>query len=116
MSIEEFIAELDAALSFEQARIKGYLGVLTFPNNLASDSSKQEIQEALEWSVKRNQLLENALNPVKALLEHGYPERVEQLASEAVIDELKAALSLLTLSVDELHEPPVLNIEVSEEA
>jgi len=116
MVINEFIAELESALSFEQARIKGYLGVLTFPNNLVSDPSKQEIQQALDWSVKRNALLESALTPVKALLDHGYPKRVEQLAPESVIDELKEALRLLTLSVDELHEPPVLNIEVSEEA
>lgn len=113
--INEFITELDSALIFEQERIKGYLGILNFPNTLISDSSKQEIQEALDWSVKRHKLIENTLAPVQALLSHGYPVRVDQLAPEFVIDELRDALRVLTLSVDELHEPPELIMNVSDE-
>lgn len=113
--ITEFFSEIDKAVFFENERIRGYLGILNLPGTLISEQSKQEIQEALDWSVKRHSLLKEVLLPVQSLMDHGYPDRVKQLAPEAVIDELYDALRLLTLSVDELHDPPILFMDVSDE-
>lgn len=114
-SISEFAADLDSALLFESERIDGYTAWLSVPDNLVDQTAKAEIQEALGWSMARHGLIGVTVTYVRQLIDHGYPNRVEQIADDSVIAGLSNALRVLSLSVNEFHEPPVAELQVSKE-
>jgi hypothetical protein len=113
--ISQQIADLERALAFESERIEGYQGYLSLPLDLVSDKAKSEVREALEWSVLRRDLIKFALKAEQSLEEHGYPNRLTQIALKEAIAEFKEALRLLTVAADEFQGPPTVEVTISEE-
>lgn len=107
--------ELIAAEAFEALRITGYLEILSFPANLLSADTRAEVNEALQWSSARIAHIQQATATVKTLIEHGYPDRVQQIAPAVAIEELKDRLSIMGLAVAEFETPPTVDVIVSDE-
>jgi len=113
--IRQFIEELTAAEAFEQIRRHGYDEILALPLTLLSNETRKEVFEALQWSNDRYSRIVDALDSVHSLLDHGFPDRIQQIASEFVIDELKDRLEMMRVAVAEFETAPSGKAEVSEE-
>jgi len=113
--IESLLAELKAAEEFESHRIHGYTEILSFPPNLLTDNSRNEVNEALSWSQDRLMNISAAIEGLAFLISHHYPERVQQIAPQIVIDELKLRLESMRLAVGEFESPPLGELIVGEE-
>ena len=113
--IRQFIEELTAAEAFEQIRRHGYDQILALPLTLLSNETRKEVFEALQWSNDRYSKIVDALDSVQSLLDHGFPDRIQQIANESVIDELKDRLEMMRIAVAEFETVPTGRAEVSEE-
>jgi hypothetical protein len=114
-TIETFLEEIIKAEVFETIRIRGYTEMLSFSNDLLSEPARSEISEAIFWSNARHQLISTAIQAITELLNNGYPDRVQQIASSDVIDELIKDLQYITLAVAEFNAPPKAVITVGPE-
>lgn len=113
--IAEFLEELITAEYFEQIRRSGYDEILSLPRSLLSEETRGEVFDALQWSNTRYSLIVDAIQSVQELINHGYPERVQQIATASAIDELKARLEMMRLAVAEFETAPTGKAEISEE-
>lgn len=114
-TIQHLLEELITAETFESVRIEGYRRILSFPENLLSGSARVEVNEALQWSIMRLAYIVRAMGDVKMLIDHGYPLRVQQIAPQDVIEELKSELVTIQLAVDEFDSAPIVTLVVSDE-
>lgn len=114
-AIDTLLEELSIAKSFEEVRIMGYEEILAFPTSLLSREASAEVREALDWSMNRLHLINLALLALDALAVDTYPIRIQQVAAEKVIKELKEALEAMRIAVDEFEAPPEAILTVSEE-
>lgn len=106
---------LDSARQYEEIRIAGYKTFLSFPDDVLDAEGRVEINEALDWSNHRLELISGAIAAIDMLLTDGYPDRVQQVAAGRVIKQLNDSLLALRLASDEFDEGPKGTIEVSEE-
>ncbi len=113
--IQQFLEELLAAEAFEQIRRHGYDEILALPQTLLSDETRAEVFDALQWSNLRFTRIAAAKESVKALLDNGYPERVQQIAPEATIAELKDRLEMMRIAVAEFETAPFGTVKISDE-
>lgn len=113
--INDFINELLAAENFELIRIVGFDELIALPPNLLSDATRDEVAEALRWSLSRQVALAKAIEAVNILSEHGYPLRPQQIAPLAVITELNERLDAMRIAVAEFETAPTGSAEVSDE-
>lgn len=113
--IQQFLEELSAAEAFEQIRRHGYDEILAMPPSLLSNETRAEVFDALQWSNLRYSKLVSAKESVQALLDNGFPGRVQQIAQESAITELKDRLEMMRLAVAEFDTAPTGTVEISEE-
>lgn len=113
--INEFITELIAAENFELIRIVGFDEILALPENLLSDATRIEVQEALQWSLDRQVAIAKALEVVSILSEHGYPMRPQQIAPLSAITELNERLDSMRIAVAEFEAAPTGSAQISDE-
>lgn len=92
MLIVDLQNELTESERYERDRIDGYASLLAAPERLLSQEAKTELNEAIRWSEVREQLIRDHIQTGKALIEHGYPDRLQQVAPQSVIDELNNLL------------------------
>jgi len=113
--------DLDAlaeARAFEETRIVGYKIILSFPEEVLKELNipgKAETREALAWSENRLAKINGAFAGIDPLLADGYPDRVQQIAPEAVIEQLQASLDILQLAIAEFQPPPSGTLTVGPE-
>lgn len=113
MAVTEESLALD--LAAERRLIRGLEGLASMPPHVVqSEEAKKEVREALSWSIARAELIENTLESLKALLDHGYPDRIDQVASEDVVNALRQAKDLIDSAVDSIHVGPTGTMTVSE--
>lgn len=104
-SLTDVLKDLTQAEAYEQERITGYVVILSFPPNLLSVLSHDEVTEALQWSRDRLAKISAGLAAVKVLLAHGYPAREQQLAPPEVLEELRLRLLAMQLAIAEFAPP-----------
>lgn|SRR5574343_44835 len=113
--IAQFLEELTVAEKFELIRIHGYGEILSMPERLLSDLARAEVDEALKWSLERQKRIAVTIEAVKFLSDHDYPFRVQQIAPEPAIEELKDRLEMMRLAVAEFETAPTGTVVISEE-
>jgi len=108
MDAPAFLQELQTAFDFEVIRINGYTELLNVPTSLISQESLTEVVEAINWSNTRLALLDQTITALRNLISDGYPERVQQIASETVVAQLQQTLENMRLAVAEFQVPPTV--------
>lgn len=71
------------------------------PDYLMNGTAKSEIQEALTWSLNRRELLNRGISALGALIEDGFPSRLQQVAPEDIVQVFLDRLANLTAAVGE---------------
>jgi len=113
--IEQLHAELTEAEAFERIRMHGYDEILAMSPSLLSDDTRAEVFDALQWSNEHFTRITRAIEHVEDLIDHSYPERVQQIAQESAIAELKDRLEMMRLAVLEFEQAPSGSATISEE-
>lgn len=113
--IQQINDELTTAETFEQVRLNGYDEILSMPASLLSNTTRDEVIEAMKWSKSRLLDIQQSIDAVKKLITGGYPSRVQQIADQTVITELQNRLEMMRLAVAEFQTPPVATVNISDE-
>ena len=104
--ILDFLTEAEAAKQYEDDRILGNEVFLAIPGHILGTPGHAEAQEAITWERNRSHLIGVVIEAVKALVADGYPERLQQVAEQAVIDEYTRIIGLITKTTNEFVPPP----------
>jgi hypothetical protein len=94
--VQGLVTELQAARVVLEANANGLRGLQRLQFTPASLS---EIDAALNFQVTRLGLIVVAIDALLALIKHGYPDLPAEMATQSVLDELKAMADAISASV-----------------
>jgi hypothetical protein len=99
--MNEILAELQAAMELESTRVIGYNGVLVLPVEILGQETQDALNNALQWSQARQQLLLGAIVALNLLIANDYPNRAVVSISAQVKATLDSGLEAIQEAIDD---------------